>query len=56
MNDNWLKEILSEVNEQVNKWPEWKRSDEVRKSLKLLNSKTKIATQQYPFISFLKIK
>ncbi len=36
---NWLDDVFTEVREQVAKWPEWKRSDEVRKALRELNDR-----------------
>ena len=28
---DWLAEILRDASEQVQKWPEWKRSDDVKR-------------------------
>lgn len=30
---DWLAEILRDASEQVQKWPEWKRSDDVKREL-----------------------
>lgn len=42
--NDWLTEVFDEVREQVQKWPEWKRSAEVRRELRKLEEH-KRATQ-----------
>ena len=44
----WLSEVFREVREEVEKWPEWKRSDEVRRELRRLDESKREAPRETP--------
>jgi hypothetical protein len=39
LKNDWLSDVLTEVREEVGKWPDWKRSDEVRRELRKLEER-----------------
>ena len=47
-NNDWLSDVLREVREDVSQWPDWKRSDEVRRELRKLGSEQQEKTVQAP--------
>lgn len=43
LKENWLADVLTDVQEEVARWPEWKRSDEVRREILKLDEQNREA-------------
>jgi len=53
---DWLSDVFKEVRDQVEKWPEWKRSDEVRRELRKLDERKREAEREMPLPAEMKNK
>jgi hypothetical protein len=47
--DNWLSDILKETSEQVRKWPDWLRSDDIKREVhRLRDNKPDLPPEALP--------